>query len=216
MLVDPDGREIDLSQLSEAIQSRIVNCLGTITGLSLYVENGKLNYKKDKNGQAIYSSGSQTARTDLIAAINKKNEDETNYVIGVRSSSVKCSGGQNDDKRGGIINLYYSRMNENEDDKTFGLGMIFLHELRHAITGDNDPTKSACDYNYLRYPHSLITGPVVDRVNEYRKERGMPVRIQYVSREDRLVPFLDIKYKITRENIQNHVIWKNPKSIKYE
>ena len=215
-LVDPDGREIDVSQLSETLQKRLVKCLSTLTGLSLSVEGGKLNYKKDENGNALFSAGSQTARTDLIDAIDKKNEDGLNYIIGVRTSAVKCEGGQNDDKKGGVVNMYCSKMNENEDDKTFGLGMIFLHELRHAVTGEQDPAPSACDYNRLGDPHSLKTGPVVDRVNEYRRELGLPIRIQYVSQNDGSVPFLDVKYDVTRKNIRNHVVWKKPNSSRYE
>ena len=53
-LVDPDGREIVL-QLSPAMQARLVKCLSTITGLSLYVNEGKLDYQKDENGNAIFS-----------------------------------------------------------------------------------------------------------------------------------------------------------------
>ena len=41
-LVDPDGREIDVSGLSEAMQQRLVNCFWEITGLNLKVENGLL------------------------------------------------------------------------------------------------------------------------------------------------------------------------------
>jgi len=216
-LVDPDGREIDVSSLSEAIQTRLVNCLSTITGLSLYVNDGKLNYRKDENGNAITSSsGSQTARADLIAAIDKKNEDGSDYVIGVTASSVKCVGGQNDDKKGGVVRMYYFKMQAEEDAQTFGLGMIFLHELLHAVTGEHDPGTSACDYDYKGNPCSLKTGPIVDRVNEYRRELGMPIRIQYVRRGDGMVPFLDAKYDITKRNIQRHVIWKKNKSRKYD
>ena len=216
-LVDPNGMEIDVSHLSEAIRTRLVNCLSEITGLSLYVDNGKLNYRKDENGSAlISSSGSRTAGADLIEAIDKKNEDGSNYVIGVIRSTNKCEGGQNENKNGGIVRMYCSKMLEAEDAQTNGLGMVFLHELRHAVTGEHDPGKSACDYNALGDPHSLKTGPVVDRVNEYRRELGMPIRIQYVSRHDGVVPFLDVKYDITRENIRKHVIWKNLKSKRDE
>ena len=52
------------------------------------------------------------------------------------------------------------------------------------------------------------TDPPQRRVNQYRRELGMPIRIQYVARNDGKVPFLDIKYDITRKNIRNHVIWK--------
>ena len=212
-LVDPDGMEIDVSQLSEAIQTRLVNCLSKITGLSLYIDDGKLNYRKDENGNAIFSSfGSRTAGADLIEAIDKKNEDGSNYVIGVIHSTVKCEGGQNDNKKGGIVRMYCPKMLEEEDAQTNGLGMVFLHELRHAVTGEHDPGTSACDYNVKGDPNSLKTGPVVDRVNEYRRELGMPIRIQYVARHDGVVPFLDVKYNITRENIRKHVIWKNLKS----
>ena len=208
-LVDPNGEEIDVSYLDESTRTRLINCLSTITGLSLYIEGNKLYYKKYKDGQPVFSSGSQTARIDLIDAIDKKNEDESNYVIQVGNSAVKCEGGQTKDQKGGLVYLYCSKMRAEEDALTNGLGMIFLHELRHAVTGEGDPGESGCDYNSFGDPHSLKTGPVVDRVNQYRRELGMPIRIQYVARNDGKVPFLDIKYDITRKNIRNHVIWRN-------
>ena len=215
-LVDPDGMEIDVSGLSEAIQKRLVSCLSTLTGLSLYVEGGKLNYRKGKDGNAIVEqSGSQTARMDLIEAIDKKNEDESNYVIGVRTSSVKCEGGQNDNKKGGVVNMYCSKMQEEEDAQTYGMGLVFLHELRHAVTGEHDPDRSGYDYNVFGDPNSLKTGSIVDRVNEYRRELGMPIRIQYVSKDGK-VPFLDVKYNVTPQNIRRHVIWKKDNSKRYE
>ncbi len=207
-LVDPDGEEIDVSYLDESTRTRLINCLSTITGLSLYIEGNKLYYKKYKDGQPVFSSGSQTARIDLIDAIDKKNEDESNYVIQVGNSAVKCEGGQTQDQKGGLVYLYCSKMRAEEDAQTNGLGMIFLHELRHAVTGEDDPVENGCDYNSFNDPHSLKTGPIVDRVNQYRRELGMPIRIQYVARNDGKVPFLDIKYDITRKNIRNHVIWK--------
>lgn len=112
--------------------------------------------------------------------------------------------------------MYYLKMQAEEDAQTFGLGMIFLHELLHAVTGEHDPGKSACDYDHKGNPCSLKTGPIVDRVNEYRRELGMPIRIKYVKRRDGMVPFLDAKYDITKRNIQRNVIWKKNKSSKYE
>ena len=80
--------------------------------MSLFVDNdGKLDYKNDNEGKAIGSTGSKSARADLIEAIEKKNDDGSNYSIGV-SDGDKCEGGQNDDKKGEIIRMYCGKMRE--------------------------------------------------------------------------------------------------------
>jgi hypothetical protein len=81
--VDPDGKEIDISALSENMQNRLVNSLCYITGLKLTINNGKIEYSKDNLGNAIFENGSVSARNDLIAAIEAKNKDGSNYVIEV-------------------------------------------------------------------------------------------------------------------------------------
>ena len=211
-LVDPDGREIDVSNLSEAIQKRLVNCLNKITGLSLYIDDGKLNYKKDENGNAIFTNGSKTARGDLIEAIDKKNNDGSNYKIPVGPGAM-CEGKQLDDKQSGFVKMFCSQMKETEDAKTNGLGMVFLHELRHAVTGEKDVPEDEVSAIYDSkgnvIPNCFKTGPVVDRVNIYREELDMPIRLQYVSRKkDGRVPFCNLKkYGGSPANILRHTYY---------
>ena len=210
-LLDLDGREIDLSELKEQSRVRLVKCLSVLTGLSLSFnkENGLLEYAKDDNGNAIVSNGSESARTDLIEAIEKKNEDKSNYRIEVGDGN-KCEGGQNDDQDGGAIRLYCDRMSEENDCNTNGLGMVFLHELRHAVTGESDPQEGLVNY-YIGQTvnaQNLVTGSFVDRVNRYRQELGMPIRIQYFARKDGYVPFCPAdKLRQGPSAIRKNTVW---------
>ena len=183
-LVDPDGREIDVSGLSEAMQQRLVNCLGKITGLYLNVENGLLIYSgKDPNS----TSFSQSAQEDLLAAIGNKG-----IKVAVQESD------DYDDTQGGdwasignhsiYISSSFHAGNEDYDAKTEGLGMSFLHELGHAYFGDNDPDPEP--YSFIErtfdkrqpYPcYGTDLGEAVTRVNKYRAEMGMSTRASYES-----------------------------------
>ena len=136
-LVDPDGREIIFTpQFAKVYGKRLTDCLSKITGLSLSIDaSGRLTYEKDANGNAVSSCGSATARADLIEAIDIKNGDGTNYTIGVIDGDL-CEGGQNSDQKSGLVKMYCGKMTKMDDASTNGMGMIFLHELRHAVTGE--------------------------------------------------------------------------------
>ena len=183
-LVDPDGREIDVSGLSEAMQQRLVNCLGKITGLNLKVENGLLiSIGKDPNN----TSYSQSAQDDLLAAISNKE-----IKVAAQESD------EYDDTYGGDWatiedhDIYISSSlhagNEDYDAKTEGLGMLFLHELGHAYFGDIDPAPDPDSFiertfdKRQPYPCCGVNlGGAVSRVNKYRTEMGMPLRASYES-----------------------------------
>ena len=183
-LVDPDGREIDVSGLSEAMQQRLVNCLGKITGLNLKVENGLLiSIGKDPNN----TSYSQSAQDDLLAAISNKEikvaaqeSDEYDDTYGGDRATIEDH------------DIYISSSlhagNEDYDAKTEGLGMSFLHELGHAYFGDIDPTPDPDSFIERtfdkRQPYpccGVDLGGAVSRVNKYRREMGMPLRASYES-----------------------------------
>ena len=183
-LVDPDGREIDVSGLSEAMQQRLANCFWEITGLNLKVENGLLiSIGKDPNN----TSYSQSAQDDLLAAISNKE-----IKVAAQESD------EYDDTYGGdwatIENhdIYISSSlhvgNEDYDAKTEGLGMSFLHELGHAYFGDIDPAPDPDSFIERtfdkRQPYpccGVDLGGAVSRVNKYRTEMGMPLRASYES-----------------------------------
>ena len=168
-LVDPDGEEIDVSSLSESMQNRLVRCLGFITGLKLNIESGKLvseGYSKSK----LYS---KSARKDLLEAITS-----TDKSISVKMGTKDEGGNGLILLRGNHDNLY--------DNETNGLGMAFFHELGHAYFGDDDPPEwgngnwfvdNGGDYPEFGGP----IGDAVARVNVYRKELHMPLRMTYES-----------------------------------
>ena len=207
-LVDPDGMEIVFNpQVVEKYGKRLTDCLSKITGLTLSIDaNGRLSYAKDGNGNAVASSGSVTARAALIEAIDKKNVDGTNYLIDVGAAS-RCLGVQNEDKRGGMVGMNCGIMNKNEDAATNGMGMIFMHEIRHAVTGEKDPVEGGITATYsktgLFVPETRQTGSVVDRVNVYRQELGMAIRMNYFGRPtDGKVPFMCMPQDGSQPNSQ--------------
>lgn len=110
----------------------------------------------------------------------------------------------------GLIRLFTDNMNESDDSKTNGLGMVFLHELRHAVTGESDPQEDMVSYYIganVNTAH-LVTGPVVDRVNVYRQELDMPVRIQYFARKDGSIPFCPAdKLGQSSKAIHSSTVW---------
>ena len=183
-LVDPDGREIDLSGLSEAMQQRLVNCLGKITGLKLKVEEGILISMGKDPDNTLYS---QSAQDDLLAAIGDKKikvttqeSDDYDYTQGEDWTNIE--------NHEICISSSLHAGNEDYDTKTEGLGMSFLHELGHAYFGDTDPEPHSNSFikrffdKGQPYPHPWIDlGEAVIRVNKYRAEMGMPLRASYES-----------------------------------
>ena len=88
--------------------------------------------------------------------------------------------------------------------------MAFLHELRHAFTGETDPKEDMVNLyigSNVNVNH-LKTRPVVDRINVYRQEFGMPIRIQYHARKDGKIPFCNAGFlnKGSRA-IRKNTIW---------
>ena len=192
-LVDPNGEEIDVSILPKSIQDRLIKCLSYITGLSLSVDdNGKLLYARNEAGDPIFEDGSVSARQDLIAAIDAKNEDGSYFVINVGIGN-RNRGGKEKSSLSGIIFMSY-RLQEHEDNNTNGMGMSFMHELGHAYFDDKDPEKTGSPaYNNNGDIVDSRLGDAVSRVNTYRKELGLPQRAAYFGNKEGLVPFVSIK-----------------------
>ena len=178
-LVDPDGREINVSALSESMQQRLVNCLGYITGLNLAVENGLLVSKGERTEKYLFS---KSARKDLLDAIG--NQEKKVYVCINRDANK-------DDHSVDLQGRNWIRLGsfhqEEYDKSTNGLGMLFFHELGHTYFGDEDPpiyehTEYTKD-DGLPYPSfkngESGVGEAVRRVNRYRREMDLPIRRAY-------------------------------------
>ncbi len=154
----------------------IINNLSKITGLQLTADSktGMLTYATDDDGNAIVTQvayedengvirddvtvdgGSETARNDLISAIDNK---KTGFArINNKSSAL----------RGGLlINISPTQIDKfinganNVNNNTLGYGMTFLHEMHHSALGlgvGDDNSKIGA------------TGGVVDRMNIIRSQ----------------------------------------------
>ena len=173
-LVDPDGREIDVSGLSETMQQRLVNCLGYITGLNLTVKDGLLVSTGKTSRKYIFS---KSAQSDLLAAI----KDKKKKVFVSMNTIDEDKGGTEKGVRKIKLGSFHQ---EKFDKETNGLGMAFLHELGHAYFDDNDPSEHN---NFIYYEnedrieYSGPTGEAVDRVNRYRTEMKYATRETYES-----------------------------------
>ena len=201
-LVDPKGEEIDLSRLKEKQQNRLVNSLSFITGLTLSIDaNGFLRYAEPTGDE----KGSASARADLIFAINLKDEEGNPAIIVMiyyKSEGVQLETGEK------VIRLSNS-LDENEDNSTNGLGMVFMHELGHAAFGDEDPKNKTTEASYVKMgdfgwvpKRGAELGEAVTRVNNYRKELNMPLRIAYPRNpKNKMVPFSN--------NNGKDIEWKN-------
>ena len=210
-LVDPDGREIDVSGLSEAMRQRLVNCLGKITGLNLKVEDGLLiSTGKDPNN----TSYSQSAQDDLLAAIGNK---EIKVAAQESDDYDDTYGGDWSDNHDIYVSSSLHAGNEDYDAKTEGLGMAFLHELGHAYFGDIDPAKD--DDSFIErdfdkrqpYPrYGVDLGEAVTRINKYRTEMGMSVRASYESYNYRK------KDPASWKRFEGQVAFREGKSIVYK
>ena len=129
--------------------------LKMITGLSISVSNGFMQYEKDINGKPIYNQGSETARNLLTKII----DGQTIEVFSTNKKSFTPNGGTQVGLSSSQINDFINNTN-NLDKETLGWGMTFLHELYH--TG---PGGSLIDTDAL-----YGTGGVVDAMNVIRKE----------------------------------------------
>ncbi|WP_281925859.1 RHS repeat-associated core domain-containing protein, partial [Flavobacterium collinsii] len=181
---------------------RIINDLNAITGLNLSVNQttGLIEYQRDANGNIVIretngtQEGSATARTDLINIINGP---EINISGGGRSvtsgNEIAISSQQIDS----FVNGTPSQL----DNRTLGYGIVIMHEFRHttAAGGAHDPPLG-----------SNGTGPVVDRVNIYRRELDnnstttgtgqFGQRTQYYANPNGNTSSIDFQYQTVNRN----------------
>ena len=157
------SRLIDFDRITNGNATQtIINDLNAITGLNLSVNQatGLIEYQKDADGNAFIretndtQEGSSTARTDLINIINGP---KINISGGRRSISAGNEIVISPQQIDSFINGTPSQL----DQRTMGYGITVMHEFRHTTAGGgaHDPPLG-----------STGTGPVVDRVNIYRRE----------------------------------------------
>ena len=168
---DPTGNEINMAPLwltidygYSTVQS-VIDDLSIQTGLQLNLDEEKnLRYAKNNDGKPIIgkttdkkgkeiNSGSKTARKFIIDMIEDKSEVKVFYAKSSRGNGNKL--GLNPDQ---INDMIHGAVGV--DGNTLGFGMTFMHELYHTPIGGgyHDTTE---DYG---------TGPVVDFMNQIRKE----------------------------------------------
>ena len=203
-LVDPIGEEIDLSQMNSQRQERLVKSLSYITGLKLSVDDKGLLRYADLTGN---EKGSASARADLISAIDMKNEDGSAFHIDVVDWK-KSEGGRYKSDYGDAIVRLSMDFKQGEDNQTNGIGLAFMHELGHAAFGDIDPEDVSTSSSYIKQgvfgfmpKADANLGEAVTRVNGYRKELGLPLRLAYPANpKTGLIPFYN--------NNTSEIIWR--------
>ena len=181
-LVDPSGKDVNMSGLMQAeqelrgnnsISSALMSDLSNKTGVELSVQDGMLvagAFIQDANGRVI---GSETARRDLLNAINDHTKTlEVTYTGGASAGHGEIIG-LNPDK----IEERMSNTPEPLDKTTQGYGMTFLHELQHTTFGMNSEHQES---NYLNG-----NDPYVQYENKIRRELGPSFgeRIHYAAKK---------------------------------
>ena len=159
---DINGDSLDMNNVimmdrknSTNNMEQIEKDLKMITGLSISVSNGFMQYEKDINGKPVYNQGSETARNFLTKII----DGQTIEVFSTNKKSFTPNGGTQVGLSSSQINDFINNTN-NLDKETLGWGMTFLHELYHTGPGGS-----------LIDPDALYgTGGVVDAMNVIRKE----------------------------------------------
>ena len=195
--IDQNGDSIQNTASSDFAGSvALINSLSEKTGLNLsYNDNNMIVYEKDKNGNPVINGGSKSARDDLIKGIE---DDKFTYSIGWNSNTSSIDGGKST-LRGkndvaGFVYLDIADFSEN-DNKTFDIGMVFLHEYNHGYYGliDNytPATVSGRDkpdfYDGAGIFKLGNPGETVLRVNIYRKELGLAQRRTYEAIDGKLL-----------------------------
>ncbi len=204
-------KEIINSDIYE-YEKLLCKSLSKKTGLELFFgDDSFLEYKKNETGEIISSKkSSKSARQDLMEAINAK---DFIYNIFLKNNDEEIHGANSshrnkEDFAGGMHIDIADIENINTKNSSYDIGMIFLHELNHGYFGLSDPTGAPEIKKTLwrtkfggEDMHGLYSitkrgkiGKTVARVNVYREELGLPIRISYNSVMDmngknRRVPF---------------------------
>ncbi|TMI89129.1 MAG: hypothetical protein E6H08_16920 [Bacteroidetes bacterium] len=176
---DKHGDSLDVSKIvtydkanGTNYATTITNDLSAETGLTITVVDGRLEYAKDKDGNAVIAqrttkkgkvvnAGSQKAR-DLITGAIKDTRTAVTEIATRTSASVQ--GGLQIYLNANQIKNFVSGVN-NVDGRTLGWGMTFMHELIHsALGGGLSDSPASLPGNFGQ------TGATVDKMNGIRRE----------------------------------------------
>ncbi|BFP42647.1 hypothetical protein FGF1_34920 [Flavobacteriaceae bacterium GF1] len=226
--VDPDGQEVDVTELLRKNGKNelflLINLMANLSEIS----GQKISVNTDNDGKSILTSegcGDSGNCSDSGSAFVDHllgSED----VIKVNSTS----NGTATTRQGGVdyvlldAEQIYGQQKALEDNgvdsRTNNVGMVFLHESLHTVTGakffDSEEDNREKTGRVFRDPNdndaATQTGPVTDRINAIRSELNLPTRYIYGSTPSTLYYEVDgtkkqIRY--TKQSIPD--LYKNKK-----
>jgi hypothetical protein len=193
------GKDVEIENVKDH-EKKLAESLSDKTGLILsFNSNGILEYEKDENGNPIIMEGefSEEARNDLISGIDD-NEFVLNLVlntdikIGKKIVNGAISGRSNTNT--GFIAIDFADFNFKEA-RTFDIGMVFFHEYNHSYFGMKDNYTPAIKsggnlldlYNGTGYYKLGYPGETVTRVNDYRMQLNLALRMAYEAHDGKVL-----------------------------
>jgi len=187
--VDPDGQKACLANLTSEQQNELIEALNEFTGNT---------YGIDENGYLVLLAVGDNSSPTATAFLNNVIESDRVFVVEATSGDSRW-----DEQSGKVLlNLQsfvgaeYGRVNP----ATFNLGSTLVHELYHGFTGAQDVAPDGT----VRYSLDW-TGPVVDFVNVFRAERGLPLRAAYVAKK---VGLKQDRERLLFQNVDPNCPWR--------
>jgi hypothetical protein len=181
-------RVAELSQQEPVRIPRLVADLEAITGLDLTVTAVQAGTMRGSDGSEVpryryfltyaaptgTESGSETARNFLMQAIDSEENIDMTYDHNIRGSRASRGGALMraipESLRDDVFHLTPEQIDQfvrgtskDLDNRTFGWGMVFLHELGHRFLGLSDPSEEK---------RSTKPGENVELMNKIRREMG--------------------------------------------
>lgn len=167
-LIDPDGMQVDITfyNSNKSMTNDLVNGLNFLTGWNLSINsNGTLQTDITK-----INGGSKTARDWLIKAMDGSkgktivwgSEDYNSAYLGNNEINLNP-------KLWAALNTAWEEGNFNNigTKESFGIAIIFIHEMLHELTGLSDCSEKWDDNG------NPCGGPIVDIENTIRLELGI-------------------------------------------
>ena len=190
--IDPDGMRVDVTALvNNKINDGDSNDSGWLLVQMMIdlseISGRTISVHEDKNGKSYLKQGDKINNSDAA------NSDAAKYVTHLLGNDTfievfatnNGSFGRMGDKGGEVfldaseINGMQTALKENGfDPKAMSVGMAFFHETLHTQDGASY-FKSNRDKKIKRFGRFDNELDVVDKVNEFRKERGLPIRTSY-------------------------------------
>ncbi|MFC4634653.1 RHS repeat-associated core domain-containing protein [Dokdonia ponticola] len=194
--IDPDGKEVDVSTLVQSnknedkwILLNLLIDLADISGQTIKIDTDN-NGKSTLVGTGCSEGGN--CSDEISSYVDHLLTSEESVKV-FRSNNSTTTFSQDGVRYIGINGkqIYGAQqaLEENGvDSKTFGTGMVFLHETLHTKLGAsyfNSPFDESEKINPGFFPDPIgrdretQTGPTVDRVNQFRESLGLPQRYIY-------------------------------------